>query len=89
MKKTIITIAIVLGISLGAAAQQQGGGLFQRGYVPDEANYDNVDSYRNDGLIDLPGHGSENDFDGPIGSGIALLAGLGAAYAFGKRRKEE
>ena len=40
----------------------------------------------------LPGFGNPGDFDGtdaPLGSGIAVLIGLGAAYAIGKKRKEE
>ena len=40
--------------------------------------------------LSLPGaHGGTDDIDAPLGSGIVLLAGLGAAYAFAKRRKEE
>ena len=40
--------------------------------------------------IALPGyHGLENDYGAPLGSGIAVLMGLGAAYLVGKRRKEE
>lgn len=38
MKKTILTLAIVLGLALGASAQW-GGGLFQRGAVSDEDYY--------------------------------------------------
>lgn len=39
----------------------------------------------------IPGaHGIQTDVnEGPIGSGIAVLAGLGAAYAFAKRRKKK
>ena len=36
--------------------------------------------------------GNPGDFDGtdaPLGSGIAVLIGLGAAYAIGKKRKED
>ena len=35
------------------------------------------------------GHGGDGDVDAPLGSGIAVLVGLGAAYAMAKRRKEE
>ena len=45
----------------------------------------------NTGLV-LPGsHGSDSDTsaDAPLGSGIAVLMGLGAAYLVGKKRKEE
>ena len=38
----------------------------------------------------LPGHGEteDQDADSPLGTGIALLTTLGAAYLVGKRRKE-
>ena len=40
--------------------------------------------------FDLPGsHGLEVDGTTPLGGGALLLIGLGAAYAFGKRRREE
>ena len=40
--------------------------------------------------LNLPGtHGETGDQDTPLGSGIALLAGLGAAYLVGKKRREE
>ena len=38
-------------------------------------------------------HGGLGDFDGaepgPLGSGVAVLLGLGAAYLVGKKRREE
>ena len=37
----------------------------------------------------LPGFDSEDDEDAPLGCGIALLAGLSAAYLVAKRRKED
>jgi len=97
MKKTITTLVILLGMTIGAMAQQSGGGLFNfgglfhRGAMPDEMYFDEDYYYndRNGGLL-LPGqHGLDADADAPLGSGIAVLIGLGAAYAFGKKRKEE
>ena len=90
MKKTLLTIAIVLGMTLGAMAQKQGGGLFgmgeQRGYMTEQE-----DSYRTGaGLLSLPGyHGDSNDQpgDAPLGTGALLLIGFGAAYALKKRQK--
>ena len=39
--------------------------------------------------ISLPGsHGGTDDVNAPLGSGILLLVGFGAAYAATKRRKE-
>ena len=52
----------------------------------------NRDGEGNGIFLSLPGnHGEEGDQNGetPLGSGIALLAGLGAAYLVAKRRKEE
>ena len=44
-----------------------------------------------DGLVfpGLPGFTSTDDEDAPLGSGIVLLAGLGAAYLVAKKRKED
>ena len=58
-------------------------GLFGMGALYDRGN-------RNGSPLVLPGtHDSDQDQDGPLGSGIAVLMGLGAAYLVGKRRKEE
>ena len=93
MKKTLLTIAIVLGTAIGAMAQQGTGGLFERGYVSDEVYYGTGDSYYfsqlRGGLLNLPEHGLYEDQDAPLGSGLALLLGMGAAYLIGKKRKEE
>ena len=37
----------------------------------------------------LPTHGETGNQDAPVGSGIAVLLGLGAAYLVGKKRREE
>ena len=91
MKKLVLTIAVVLGMTLGASAQyfanndaqpNQGGGLFGRGETP---------QYDNGGVSTpmLPGHGQNTNQDAtPLGSGALLLIGFGAAYAASKRRKE-
>lgn len=83
MKKTALTIAIILG--LGMASFAQGGGLFQRGATEESTN-------RGGALTTpgLPGHGEDGDQDGtPLGSGIAVLMGLGAAYLVGKKRNQD
>ena len=91
MKKLVLTIAVVLGMTLGASAQyfakndaqpNQGGGLFGRGDTP---------QYEDEGGHStplLPLHGQTNNQDAPLGSGALLLIGFGAAYAASKRRKE-
>ena len=90
MKKAIITLAIVLGMALGASAQW-GGGLFQRGAVTDEEFYGAGYDYqtRTDGLLNLPGqHGTTDDVQAPLGGGALLLIGFGAAYALKNRKKD-
>ena len=91
MKKAIVTIAIVLGLGMTAIADPNGGGLFQRGIVADEEYYGMGYGRDVTNLPMLPVHGSDenNDAEGPIGSGLAVLATLGAAYFIAKKRKEE
>ena len=85
MKKLALTIAIVLGLSMASFAD--GGGLFQRGTSDKEAGFVN----REGGLVmpGMPNHGETGDQDAPLGSGVAIMLGLGAAYLVGKRRNEE
>ena len=89
MKKMVLTIAVVMGMALAANAQPfsgddntQGGGLFGRGETPENG-------LGSDGRLPLlPNHGMTTDQDAPLGSGVLLLMGFGAAYAFGKRKKD-
>ena len=78
-----MTIAIVLGLSMTTFAD--GGGLFQRGGTPEQSIY----STRGNGMPGLPGHDETGDVDAPLGTGIAVLTALGAAYLIGKKRREE
>ena len=86
MKKLIIAITIVLGIGMTGFAQEDAEkGLFGMGkeiYGDKGGNRDGIPGFDFD-------HGEEGDQDAPLGSGIVLLAGLGAAYLVGKRRNEE
>lgn len=89
MKKLALTIAIIFGLGIGVYAQ---GGLFQYGAVSDEQYYGAGYNNRNTDPLMLPGlpdHGNDTNQPAPIGSGIAVLLGLGGAYLVGKRRKEE
>ena len=89
MKKLTITIAIVLGMGMTLSAQidpdsyEKKGGLFGRGW-----DYGLFLEDEDGGLMRLPEFDSEVDEDAPLGSGIAVLTALGAAYLVGKRRKE-
>ena len=89
MKKTSLTLAILFALTIGASAQW-GGGLFQYGAVKDEDYYGASIRQNDGGLLSLPTmHGEEQDINAPLGSGIAVLMGLGGAYLVAKRRKEE
>ena len=87
MKKAIITIAIVLGLGLTTFADPNGGGLFQRG-AGDEA-FQGTHWRETSAMPALPSHGQSNNQNAPLGSGIAIMTILGAAYLVGKKRKEE
>ena len=89
MKKIVLTLAIVLGMTFAASAQYfgdngqpQGGGLFGRGETRDGGNASSVSAPL------LPGHGLNTNQDAPLGSGAILLIGFGAAYALSKRSKK-
>ena len=92
MKKQIMTIAIVLGLSMTSFAQ---GGLFHRGAnadgTPAEVSLtgDGTKGNRSGDTPMLPIHNQEGGQPAPLGSGIVLLTALGAGYAVAKRRREE
>lgn len=81
-------------MSIGSFAQW-GGGLFQRGVVSDEEYY-GASGYFNYTFLDrdpensllpiLPGHGFDENQNAPLGSGVLLLIGFGAAYALRKKK---
>ena len=86
MKKIALTIAIVLGLGLTTFANP--GGMFQRGTTDEE--YTGTSSYfRDGGSPMLPNHGMNENQNAPLGTGIAVLTALGAAYLVGKKRKED
>ena len=88
MKKFLLTIAIVLGMSIGAFAQ---GGLFQYGDVSDESSVpswyslDQAQKTRQN-MPMLPDHGQGTNQNAPLGSGVLLLMGFGVAYAQKKKK---
>ena len=87
MKKLIITTGIILGLSMTSFADPNGGGLFQRGDTPNKG----MSMRDNSDMPMLPSHNqtSNQNADAPLGTGIAILATLGAAYLVGKKRREE
>ena len=94
MKKTIITLTLILGITMTTFAD---GGLFNRGYNAENGysgyNYFGAkaedDKAVSPAMPLLPNHGESGNQPAPVGSGIAVLMGLGAAYLVGKKRREE
>ena len=86
MKKLILTIAIILGMGTMSFAQfgediYEESGLFGKG----------PGLFRSEDPL-LPNHNEDEDVDAdqvPLGSGIAMLVSLGAAYAIAKKRREE
>ena len=87
MKKLAMTLAIVLG--LGMASYANGGGLFGQGQAaPEQSNTSVMSGNRLGGNPALPNHGENTNQPAPLGSGIAVLIGLGAAYAVAKKREE-
>jgi hypothetical protein len=92
MKKISLTLAIVLGLGLTSLADPTDGGMFQRGYVTTERDASTIygiREVRTPGQPKLPAHDQEGNQEAPLGSGIALLLGLGGAYLVGKKRREE
>ncbi len=93
MKKTILTIVLLLGLTMTTFAD---GGLFKRGYNAQNGssgyNYFGAktegDNAGGMAMPMLPNHGESGNQPAPVGSGIAVLALLGGAYLVGKRRKE-
>ena len=94
MKKIIITLSLLLGLTMTTFAD---GGLFQRGYNAKNGfsgyNYFGARDMGDEEEVFIsplmPMHNLETDQDAPIGSGIIVLMGLGAAYLVGKKRREE
>jgi len=85
-------LAIVLATGTACFAQY-GGGLFQRGEVSEDTYFSYYYGYNDtrteNGLINLPGsHGGTDDAQAPLGSGILLLTGMGAAYLVSKKKKD-
>ena len=92
MKKTILTIAILLGLTLTTFAD---GGLFNRGnnakYGQSGYIYFNAKDAGSGDVATplLPPHGSDDNEPAPLGSGIAVLMSLGVTYWMVRKRKKE
>lgn len=79
MKKIIFTIAIILGLTMGAVAQSDG-------FFSNWSDFDNRDNGTD--LPELPLGGQIDNQNTPLGSGLLILTALGAGYAISKRKTE-
>lgn len=79
MKKLVVTLVMVLGL----ASMTFGQSVFGKGSFEEPT--------REGAMMKFPGHGGDDDFDadGPLGSGIAVLIGLGGAYMLAKKRDDK
>lgn len=85
MKRIVLSIALVL--TLGLSVNAQSDGFFKSTYqdANEEARTGTVRA-----TPGLPGYGGNEDKpadDAPLGSGLLLLAGMGAAYALRRKNK--
>lgn len=85
MKKLIMITTLLFGLDMMIFANPNGGGLFQRGTVDEEY----FSSRINERPI-FPYHelNTNQPAASPLGSGVAVLIGLGAAYLVGKKREK-
>lgn len=74
MKKILFVMALVLSMTFMTMAEEQDNGLFNRKSVQKTENVQKTDT---------------NDPEAPLGSGIAVLLGLGGCYALSKAKKQD
>lgn len=88
MKKVILTVCLFLGMTMGAFAQQDGGGLFGKGTTP-QNDFGNRDA-GNGPMLPVHGESTNQPANGdvPLGGGALLLVGFGAAYALAKKKEK-
>ena len=93
MKKLVLTLAIVLTMGLGAYAQYDEDKFGIQPWFGSSLLGRDGETGTREGegsLLNLPSaHGLNGDTGAPVGSGLVVLAGLGAAYLIGKKRREE
>lgn len=84
MKKIVFVFCILLS-TLCMNAQQNDGGVFKRGNTVTE----NTEMFSKCGVSRFQDRGENDDQNtSPIGSGLSLLIGFGAAYAMYKKNKK-
>ena len=97
MKKILLTLVMIVAIGFGASAQNDS---YSYGYYQDNntqysdgffsSGNESRFQYRNsDNMPIVPNTGWYCDQSAPLGSGLLLLAGFGAAYAVRRRKKSD
>lgn len=81
MKKVFVTLSLVLTLGLGASAQSDAFFSYSDVETP------NRTVTESGAMPGLPMRNQSTDHTAPLGSGMLLLAGMGAAYAL--RRKND
>ena len=81
MKKIILAIALVITMGFGANAQSDSF------FKSDNSNAGNGNRDDEGFSMALPGHGSNDDQQAPLGSGMLVLTALGAGYAIARRKR--
>ena len=80
MKKILFAIAFVMMVVI---ANAQSDSFFKS----DNSNAGNGNRDDEGFSMALPGHGSNDDQQAPLGSGMLFLTALGAGYAIARRKR--
>ena len=84
MKKALLILSLVLGLTVGTYAEGQGS-LFNR----DGNDQEEMNGNRPGGIMPgIPDHDQPGNQDAPLAGGALLLIGFGAAYAMSKKNKD-
>ena len=81
MKKLILTFAMVLAVGIGSVSAQRS--LLGKSDAEKAGDRDLTTPKV------VAQHNLSGNQDAPLGSGVAVLLGLGAAYMVAKKRKED
>lgn len=88
MKKFIIAISIIAALGLSVNAQDYYQYSGSDGFFSSNSMAPGYRNSTGEDLPLLPMRGQGVDQNAPLGSGLLILAGLGAAYAMRKRKND-
>ena len=83
MKKLILTFAIILAVGIGSASAQRS--LLGKSDAEKAGNRDITTPK----IVAQHEQNTNGEASTPLGSGVAVLLGLGAAYMVAKKRKKD